>query len=76
MQIILVSRAGKVPRTLDLANQRLRWRVLGIGATVVLALASLGAGVALAVASPRDRASNKTSNSAIFRTTLIVSSMR
>ena len=56
MQIILVSRAGKVPKTLDLANQRLRWRVLGIGAAVVLAFASLGAGVALAVASPRDRA--------------------
>jgi murein DD-endopeptidase MepM/ murein hydrolase activator NlpD len=56
MQIILVSRAGKVPRTLDLTNQRLRWRVLGIGAAVVLAFASLGAGVALAVASPRGRA--------------------
>jgi len=56
MQIILVSRAGKVPKTLDLTNQRLRWRVLGIGAAAVLALASLGAGVALAVASPRDRA--------------------
>jgi len=56
MQIILVSRAGKVPRTLDLTNQRLRWRVLGIGAAAVLALASVGAGVALAVASPRGRA--------------------
>ena len=56
MQIILVSRAGKVPRTLDLTNQRLRWRVLGIGSAVVLALATLGAGFALAVASPRDRA--------------------
>jgi murein DD-endopeptidase MepM/ murein hydrolase activator NlpD len=56
MQIILVSRAGKVPKTLDLTNQRLRWRVLGIGGAAILALASLGAGVALAVASPRDRA--------------------
>jgi murein DD-endopeptidase MepM/ murein hydrolase activator NlpD len=56
MQIILVSRAGKVPKTLDLTNQRLRWRVWGIGTAVVLALATLGAGVALAVASPRGRA--------------------
>jgi murein DD-endopeptidase MepM/ murein hydrolase activator NlpD len=56
MQIILVSRAGKVPKTLDLTNSRLRWRVCGIGAAVVLALASIGAGIALAVASPRDRA--------------------
>lgn len=56
MQIILVSRAGKVPKTLDLANSRLRWRVCGIAAAVVLALASIGAGIALAVASPRHRA--------------------
>lgn len=56
MQIILVSRAGKVPKTLDLTNPRLRWRVCGIGTAVVLALASIGAGMALAVASPRDRA--------------------
>ncbi|HUA80659.1 MAG TPA: M23 family metallopeptidase [Dyella sp.] len=56
MQIILVSRAGKVPKTLDLANPRLRWRVWGIGVAAVLALASMGAGLALAIASPRDRA--------------------
>ena len=56
MQIILVSRAGKVPKTLDLTNRQLRWRVLGMGAAVALAVGSLGAGVALAVASPRDRA--------------------
>ena len=56
MQIILVSRAGKVPKTLDLTNHRLRWRVGGIAAVIVLALASVGAGVALALASPRDRA--------------------
>jgi murein DD-endopeptidase MepM/ murein hydrolase activator NlpD len=56
MQIILVSRAGKVPKTLDLTNHRLRWRVGGIAAVIVLALASMGAGVALALASPRDRA--------------------
>jgi murein DD-endopeptidase MepM/ murein hydrolase activator NlpD len=56
MQIILVSRAGKVPKTLDLTNPRLRWRVCGMGLAVVLALASVGAGIALAVASPRDRA--------------------
>ena len=56
MQIILVSRAGKVPKTLDFAHPHLRWRVWSIGAAIVLALASIGAGVALAVASPRDRA--------------------
>ncbi|RUL76668.1 M23 family metallopeptidase [Dyella choica] len=56
MQIILVSRAGKVPKTLDLTNSRLRWRVCAMGAAIVLALASIGAGVALAVASPRNRA--------------------
>lgn len=56
MQIILVSRARKVPKTLDLADRRLRWRLLGIAAAVVLGCAGLGAGVALAVASPRDRA--------------------
>ena len=56
MQIILVSRAGKVPKTLDFTNPRLRWRVWGIGMAAVLALASVGAGVALAIASPRDRA--------------------
>jgi murein DD-endopeptidase MepM/ murein hydrolase activator NlpD len=56
MQIILVSRAGKVPKTLDLTNARLRWRVCGIGAAAVLALASIGAVLALALASPRDRA--------------------
>lgn len=56
MQIILVSRAGKVPKTLDLADRRLRWRLLGIAAAVVLGCAGLGASVALAVASPRARA--------------------
>ncbi|GLQ90862.1 M23 family metallopeptidase [Dyella flagellata] len=56
MQIILVSRAGKVPKTLDLANSRLRWRVCSIGAAIVLVLAGIGASVALTVASPRGRA--------------------
>jgi murein DD-endopeptidase MepM/ murein hydrolase activator NlpD len=56
MQIILVSRARKVPKTLDLADRRLRWRLLGIAAAAVLGCAGLGAGVALAVASPRSRA--------------------
>jgi murein DD-endopeptidase MepM/ murein hydrolase activator NlpD len=56
MQIILVSRARKVPKTLDLADRRLRWRLLGMAAAAVLGCASLGAGVALAVASPRGQA--------------------
>ena len=55
MQIILVSRARKLPQTLDLANPRLRWKLLG--AVLVVVLGCVGAGVALAlmVASPRDR---------------------
>ncbi|WP_329741322.1 M23 family metallopeptidase [Dyella sp. A6] len=56
MQIILVSRARKVPKTLDLADRRLRWRLLGVVAAAVLGCAALGAGLALAVASPRGRA--------------------
>ena len=56
MQIILVPRARKVPKTLDLADRRLRWRLLGVTAAAILACAGLGAGVAMAVASPRDRA--------------------
>ena len=57
MQIILVSRTKKVPKTLDLASRRMRWR---IGARWrcwrSVCVMSLGAALALAVASPRDRA--------------------
>ncbi|AGG90329.1 MULTISPECIES: M23 family metallopeptidase [Rhodanobacter] len=56
MQIILVSRARKLPKTLDLADRRLRLKLLSAVALAVLGC--MGAGVALAVlvASPRDRA--------------------
>ncbi len=56
MQIILVSRARKLPKTLDLANGRLRWKLLSLLSLAVLACLSLGGALALAVASPRDHA--------------------
>lgn len=56
MQIILVSRTKRVPKTLNLADRRLRYRLIAMAAAGVLACAGLGATVALAVASPRDRA--------------------
>ncbi|WP_323748578.1 M23 family metallopeptidase [Dyella silvae] len=56
MQIILVSRTKKVPKTLDLADRRLRWRLLGLAGAAVLGCAALGAAVAMVVASPHDRA--------------------
>ncbi|WP_027484518.1 M23 family metallopeptidase [Rhodanobacter sp. OR87] len=56
MQIILVSRARKLPKTLDLADRRLRLKLFSVVALAVLGC--MGAGVALAalLASPRDRA--------------------
>ncbi|WP_266168401.1 peptidoglycan DD-metalloendopeptidase family protein [Dyella subtropica] len=56
MQIILVSRTKRVPKTFNLTDRRLRYRLIGIAAGAVLACAGLGATVALAVASPRDQA--------------------
>jgi len=56
MQIILVSRARKLPKTLDLANRRLRWKLLSLFSLAVLGCVSLGAVLALVIASPRDRA--------------------
>lgn len=56
MQIILVSRTKKVPKTLNLADRRLRYRLLGMAAAAVLGCAGLGAAVAMVVASPRDGA--------------------
>jgi murein DD-endopeptidase MepM/ murein hydrolase activator NlpD len=56
MQIILVSRTKRVPKTFDLADRRLRYRLAATALAAVLALAGVGATVALAVASPRDRA--------------------
>ena len=54
MQIILVSRARKLPKTFDLANRRLRWKLLSLCSLAVLGCVSLGAVLALVVASPRD----------------------
>ena len=53
MQIIHVSRVRKMPKTFDLANRRLRWKLLSLAVLVCL---SLGGTLALAVASPRDHA--------------------
>lgn len=55
MQIILVSRARKLPQTLDLANRRLRWKLFAVASVAVLACMSAGVALALLVASPRDR---------------------
>lgn len=56
MQIILVSRARKLPKTLDLADRHLRLKLLS-GLSVAIALCmGLGVALAWAVASPRDRA--------------------
>jgi murein DD-endopeptidase MepM/ murein hydrolase activator NlpD len=56
MQIILVSRTKKVPKTLDLASRRLRWRLGGLAGLAICACMGLGAALALTAASPRDRA--------------------
>ncbi|MFC4528706.1 M23 family metallopeptidase [Dyella halodurans] len=56
MQIILVSRTKKVPKTWNLADKRLRFRLFGLAAAAVLGCAGLGGAVAMAVASPHDRA--------------------
>jgi murein DD-endopeptidase MepM/ murein hydrolase activator NlpD len=56
MQIILVSRARKLPKTLDLANRRVRWKLLSMLSLAVLGCMGAGVALALMVASPRDRA--------------------
>lgn len=56
MQIILVSRARKLPKTLDLADRRLRWKLLSMVSLAVLGCMGAGVALALMVASPRDRA--------------------
>jgi murein DD-endopeptidase MepM/ murein hydrolase activator NlpD len=56
MQIILVSRARKLPRTIDLANRRVRWKGLAMLALVVAGCIGAGVGLTLTIASPRDRA--------------------
>lgn len=56
MQIILVSRSKRVPKTLDLASRRMRLRLVAVAALAVGGVMSLGAALALTMASPRDRA--------------------
>ncbi|MEO6800964.1 MAG: M23 family metallopeptidase [Rhodanobacter sp.] len=56
MQIILVSRASKLPKTFDLANPRQRWKWSSLLSLAVLGCLALGAALALVVASPRDHA--------------------
>jgi murein DD-endopeptidase MepM/ murein hydrolase activator NlpD len=56
MQIILVSRTRKVPQTLDLADWRLRWKLLSVLLLAVLGCIGVGVALALTVASPKDRA--------------------
>lgn len=56
MQIILVSRARKLPKTLDLADRRLRWKLFSVLAAAVFGCVGIGVALALTVASPRDRA--------------------
>jgi murein DD-endopeptidase MepM/ murein hydrolase activator NlpD len=55
MQIILVSRSKKVPRTFDLRNRSLRLRLAALGLIAVCGCGVLGAAVALTISSPRDR---------------------
>lgn len=56
MQIILVPRSRKVPKTFDLAHGRLRWRLAMLAAAAIIGCGMLGAAAALALSSPRDRA--------------------
>ena len=55
MQIILVSRTKKVPKTLDLAHRGLRWRLAALGVMGVCGVMALGAALALTLSNPRDR---------------------
>jgi murein DD-endopeptidase MepM/ murein hydrolase activator NlpD len=56
MQIILVSRSRKLPKTFDLTDRRLRWKLLSVLAVAVIGCVGVGVTLALTVASPRDRA--------------------
>lgn len=56
MNIILVPRNRKAPRSFDLSRWPVRRRLLGIGALAALVFASFGAAAALWLSSPRDAA--------------------
>ncbi|MGN6093517.1 MAG: M23 family metallopeptidase [Luteibacter jiangsuensis] len=53
MQIILVSRGQKGPKTIDLTCRRLRCKVVAVALAGFLGIAGVGAGLALTVAGPR-----------------------
>jgi murein DD-endopeptidase MepM/ murein hydrolase activator NlpD len=55
MQIILVSRHRKLPRTLDLSRRWLRWKLYAAMGFVLLGCIGVGAALALTLASPQDR---------------------
>jgi len=59
MQIILVSKARKAPRTLDLASPRLRIGLAGLAAAAMLSFAGIGAVLAMGIFSPRSQAMNQ-----------------
>ncbi|MDE2157254.1 MAG: M23 family metallopeptidase [Xanthomonadaceae bacterium] len=56
MQIILVSRARKLPRILDLDDRRIRLKLVSLLAIALLGCVGAGMVLALTVASPRGRA--------------------
>ncbi len=56
MQIILVSHAGRLPRTVDLSSRRVCWKWLIAAVLVFGGCMMVGAALALVVASPQDRA--------------------
>ena len=55
MQIILVSRARKLPKTLDLADRRLRLKLIAMVSAAVLGCVGIGAALSSAIASPGAR---------------------
>jgi murein DD-endopeptidase MepM/ murein hydrolase activator NlpD len=55
MQIILVSHARKLPKTYDLADRRLRIKMIAAAALALTACLTVGAALALTLASPRDQ---------------------
>jgi murein DD-endopeptidase MepM/ murein hydrolase activator NlpD len=55
MQIILVSRHRKLPRTLDLSRRWLRWKLYAAAGFALLGCIGMGAALALTIASPQER---------------------
>ncbi|MEO9079149.1 MAG: M23 family metallopeptidase [Rhodanobacter sp.] len=55
MQIILVSRARKLPKTLDLADRHLRWKLLSLISLAVVGCMAAGVALALMITAPGGR---------------------